>query len=91
MDANQNGTYDAALAGCARLKELFPQDRHLGAVMEQLHAWRNGQRKCDGVDAVSDRQRRNIDRPIRPLCEEVANLVHEAELYAKQLPSGRRS
>lgn len=82
MDARQMHALDAALEGCERLKAVFPQDRQLSAVIEQLQAWRKGKILAASRDAVSDRYKRNIDRHIRPLCEEVANLVHQAELQA---------
>ena len=82
MDAKRQQIFDAALEGCERLKALFPEDRQLGAVIGQLQAWRRGKGFSSGRDTVSIRYKRNIDRPIRPLSEEVATLVHQAELCA---------
>lgn len=85
MDTQQNQVFAAALTACEKLHALFPADRQLMTVIQRLKEWQQGRTTAPSTDTISASRCRNIDRLVRPLCEEVAMLVHEAELQAQEL------
>ena len=85
MDTKQTQIFAVALTACEKLRALFPDDRQLVTVIRRLQDWQKGRSTLPQADAISTSRCRNVDRLVRPLCEEVAALVRKAELQAQEL------
>ena len=86
MDSKNNQAFDRALAACAKLQVLFPDDVCLKNAIGQLKKWRRGEtRRSPATYEIPGRHQHGIFHALRPLCEEVATLVQNAELQAKEM------